>query len=160
MKEVHATASRAIRAEPDVVYKILADYRVGHPAILPKRAFLSLDVDEGGVGAGTEFLLRMKSFGTIREMRAKVTEPKPGRVLVETYESREGIQTTFEVRPAESGSGSVVTIQTRWTARGLRGWIEAMLAPPFLRKLYLEELGNLARAAEGPMNTQTRRVEG
>jgi len=52
-----------------------------------------------------------------------------------------------------SGSGSIVTIQTQWTARGLRGWIEATLAPPFLRKLYLEELGNLARAAEGPMNT-------
>src|SRR4030095_85973 len=83
MKEVHATASRTIRAEPGIVYAILADYRVGHPSILPQRTFLSLEVEEGGAGAGTVFRLRMKSFGTVREMRAKVAEPKRGRGLIE-----------------------------------------------------------------------------
>ena len=146
MREVEASAALQIPAPPAVVYGILADYRVGHPSILPRRVFLSLDVEEGGIGAGTVFRVRMKSFGVTREIHAKVSEPAPGRVLAETDEVL-GIRTTFEVRPGEAGQGSHVTIRTRWVARGLFGWIEARLAPAFLRRVYGEELRNLARAA-------------
>ena len=112
MRQVLATASRLIHAPPKIVYGILADYRRGHPSILPRRGFLSLDVEEGGIGAGTVFRLRMKVIGVTRAMRARVTEPIPGQVLVETDESA-GIRTTFDVRPDGTGQDARVTIRTQ-----------------------------------------------
>jgi len=40
-----------------------------------------------------------------------------------------------------------VTIMTEWTPRGCAGWVQRLLAPPLLRKIYAEELRNLARVA-------------
>jgi len=145
MGDVRATASLVIQAPPKLVYGILADYRQGHPSILPRRAFLSLDVEEGGVGAGTVIRVRMKVFGVTRQMRARVSEPMSGRLLVET-DVDTGLTTTFDVYP--EGKGTRVTILTQWVTRGLRGWAEGLLAPRFLERLYEEELQNLARLAE------------
>ena len=39
MKPYQVSAVRRIDAAPERVFDILADYRVGHPAILPKRFF-------------------------------------------------------------------------------------------------------------------------
>jgi hypothetical protein len=141
-----AEASLDIRAPQAVVHTILADYKVAHPAILPKRAFLSLDVEQGGTGAGTVFRFEMRVFGAVREARAVVTEPIPGRVLVETI-AELLLQTIFDVQPTEGGVACRATIRTEWPTRGLRGWIEGLLFPGYLRKLYAEELQNLARAA-------------
>ena len=40
------------------VYEVLSDYQEGHPAILPRKYFIDLTVEEGGRGAGTVFLVK------------------------------------------------------------------------------------------------------
>ena len=89
------TASSRVAAPAARVYDIIADYRDGHPSILP-RAFRNLQVDEGGRGAGTRFHLDVHAFGRKETMRAAVTEPQPGRVLVERDLDRPTM-TTFTV---------------------------------------------------------------
>lgn len=148
MADIVVTEARDVAAPPRAVHAVFADYRVAHPAILPKRAFLSLVVEKGGTGAGTIFRLEMKAFGAKRTMRAEVTEPEPGRRLVET-DLDTGLRTTFGFEPLDGGARTRVTLRTEWTTPGLRGWLERRFAPRFLRKVYAEELANLARAVEG-----------
>ncbi len=69
-------------APADRVYAIIADYRNGHPHILPKQ-FRNLTVEQGGVGAGTIIRFEVRVFGQTQHFRAVVSEPEPGRVLVE-----------------------------------------------------------------------------
>lgn len=145
MAEVLVTAAREVKAAPGVVYGIIADYHDGHPHILPEQYFGPLTVQRGGVGAGTRIRFTMKGLGPEREMIADVEEPEPGHILVERYPATGGT-TTFLVEPA--GAGSVVTFRTEWTSRGLRGWIERLLAPPFLQKVYRAELDKLQALAE------------
>ncbi len=147
MPQVSATASVVIPAPPEVVYGIIADYHAGHPAILPPRFFQNLTVLEGGIGAGTRIALQLRSWGTARDLQARVTEPLPGRRLVETYE--DGTETAFTVEPESGGREARVTISTTYEKAGLRGWIEGMLVPGFLRSVYAEELRMLSDAARG-----------
>ena len=42
------SASKLISAPVRSVYDLIADYRNGHPRILPKPYFVSLHVEEGG----------------------------------------------------------------------------------------------------------------
>src|SRR5690606_26579640 len=83
MPEVVVRESAEIAAPPNVVYGIIADYREGHPSILPPRWFTHLHVERGGVGAGTVIRFGMKSDGRVREMRAEGVGPEPGRGRVE-----------------------------------------------------------------------------
>jgi uncharacterized protein YndB with AHSA1/START domain len=148
MPRIQATASAVIDAPPQTVYAILADYRHGHPQILPKAYFSALVVEQGGTGAGTRIRFDIRLLGTTRSVRAAITEPEPGRVLAET-DLDTGAVTTFTVVPAPGGGGTDVTITTAWTASGVRGWVEGRIAPPMLRRIYTEELQNLARHAAG-----------
>jgi len=146
MSEIRVEATAHIPAPPAVVYGILADYRVGHPGILPPEYFRDFAVEAGGVGAGTSIRFRMVGLGTSRTTRGRVEEPEPGRVLVERYDDT-GAVTRFTVDP--DGAGSRVTFATVWHAAALRGLVERLMAPPFLRRVYASELENLARAAAG-----------
>lgn len=146
MVQVTIHASAHVPAPPGVVYRILADYREGHPSILPPRWFAYLHVERGGVGAGTVIRFGMKSGGRVREMRAEVAEPEPGRVLVERGLDERGTVTTFTVDPACDG-GTLVTIRTTWRAAGVAGFVERLLAPMLLRPVYREELARLAERA-------------
>ncbi len=146
MSEIRVEVSAHIPAPPTVVYGILADYRVGHPGILPPEYFRDFTVEEGGVGAGTIIRFRMVGLGASRTTRGRVEEPEPGRVLVERYDET-GAVTRFTVNP--EAAGSRVTFTTVWNAGGLRGLVERLMAPPFLRRVYASELANLARAATG-----------
>src|SRR5678810_58918 len=92
------SASRTIAAPPQRIYSILADYREGHPSILP-RQFTHLTVERGGVGDGTIIQFTMGLLGRTQRFRGFVSEPEPGRVLVETYETN-GVVTSFIVDPA------------------------------------------------------------
>jgi hypothetical protein len=144
MPEIHTSLSAVIDAPPRVVYRILADYRDGHPRILPRKYFGDLVVEEGGVGEGTRIRFEMRSLGGVRTFRAAITEPEPGRVLVETGVDS-GIVTTFTVERAPSGGGGTrITIDTRYHRSGLRGWVERLFAPPFLRTVYRAEVALLA----------------
>lgn len=125
---------------------VIADYQDGHPHILPRPPFVSLDVDEGGVGAGTVIRFRMKMLGTTREMRAAITEPEPGRVLVESDAAGE-VVTTFTVDPVEGGK-SRVTIATDMKIPGEPlGWFQKKLITRLLRPVYLREIEQLGRVA-------------
>ena len=144
MSLLHASAERTIPAPADAVYALLADYRNGHPRILPP-AFSDLTVLRGGVGAGTEIRFALELAGRRDVVEASVDEPEPGRVLSETYPKKSAV-TRFTVDPA--GSQSHVRIETTWkSSRGLAGLIERIVAPRLFRKLYAEELDLIERWA-------------
>jgi len=161
MPVVRVSTSAVIRAPARVVYGILADYRDSHPRILPPRYFPRLEVERGGTGDGTVIRFEMRAFGVTREIRATITEPTPGQVIVETDEVT-GARTSFTVTPesasARPGAGLVVpdaageicrvVIETVWERRGMRGWLERLSAPALLRRIYAEELALLAKLAE------------
>ena len=138
------TASAHINAPAARVYGIIADYHTGHPSILPK-PFKNLVIEQGGIGAGTIIRFEVHAFGTVTKCRAVVTEPEPGRVLVETNLEPTPSPTTFTVDPAADG-GCTVTFVTEATSKpGIAGVIERWLSKRFLAKLYAEELALLAK---------------
>ena len=107
------SASARIEAPARRVYELIADYRDGHKRIVPPRYFKSLDVEEGGFGAGTIIRVTMHILGADRTYRARVTEPEPGRVITET-DLENGLATSFTVTP--NGDAADVTI---WRTRRL-----------------------------------------
>ncbi|MCB9452140.1 MAG: SRPBCC family protein [Anaerolineaceae bacterium] len=136
---IHVEASQIISARPEAIYAIFTDYRVSHPAILPKPYFASLVVEEGGQGAGTVFRAQMDVMGTKTDLRMVVSEPQPGRVLREEDETA-GIVTTFTVEPV-SAEETRVTLATDFrSSPGLKGWIESLLNPLITRRIYRQEL--------------------
>jgi hypothetical protein len=145
MPLISVSVSATIRASASLLYEIIADYRVGHPSILPPEYFGRLDVLAGGRGAGTRIRFEMKAFGRTNVVTAEVSEPIPGRELKETLS--DGIVTTFLVEPVPPGEARV-TISTTYRKNGLRGWLEKMLAQRFLRGVYTAELAQLARVAK------------
>src|SRR5690348_7088206 len=76
------SAAAEIPAPADLVYAIIADYRDGHPQILPKPPFAALVVDQGGIGAGTTIRFQMRLLGLTRAFRATIAEPAPGHTLL------------------------------------------------------------------------------
>ena len=144
------SASAIIPARRERVYSLIANYHDGHPRILPKQ-FKSLTVEQGGVGAGTVIRFQMNVFGKKQTFRAAITEPDPGRVLVETDLDANGAVTTFTVNPGHAPADSNVTISTELPVRpGFLGAIEKKLSTLLLRPMYRKELQNLARVATGP----------
>ena len=98
-----------------------------------------------GAGAPVELPPQQAALATAAE---QITEPEPGRVLVESDLDREAV-TRFVVEPVrdDGRERSRVTISTDWSAPGPRGWIERLVAPAVLRRIYAEELRNLEAAA-------------
>jgi hypothetical protein len=144
MSQIHAEASHVIDASPAAVYAILSDYRVGHPAILPKQYFKELTVKEGGQGAGTVIDIRMEVMGKELRFHQTVSEPEPGRVLMES-ETDGSIVTTFTLDPINNGNQTRVTIATNAKpSPGITGVIERILNPIVQRRMYTEELHILA----------------
>lgn len=144
MKAQTAAVSRVINAPAETIYNIIADYRNGHPRILPKEYFLSLEVEEGGFGAGTVINFKMRLLGQTKSFQAIITEPEPGRLLVET-DLKTAIPTSFRLEPALNGRQTRLTIATE-----LRGQnpVEAFIAKLLLQKVYRKELELVANMAE------------
>lgn len=149
MKRQIASASRIIRAPAAAVYEIIADYRTTHPLILPKPYFLSLDVEEGGYGAGTIVNFSMRLLGQTRAFRSLITEPEPGRLLLE-MDLNSGVTTRFDVVPFEDPDRTLVTISTELRNRPA---VEAFMAKLMLQRIYRRELHLLARLAEARAQT-------
>jgi hypothetical protein len=148
MQSYHITESALVKAPAELVYNIIADYHNGHPYILPKPYFLNLEVEQGGVGAGTVIRFQMRVLGKTESFRATVTEPEPGRVLVESNQPQ-GSVTTFTVDPVEGGQNAQVTFATELPARGgLSGLLERFLIKLMLPRIYRKELAQLAAVAE------------
>ncbi len=148
MAQHQITASALIPLPTQQVYAILADYRQGHPKILPQPPFTNLTVEAGGYGAGTVIRFQMRLMGRLQDFHADITEPEPGRVLAES-DRNTGAVTTFTVEPREQGQAAFVTITTTTPVRaGLRGRVEGWLATRLLQPIYVKELAQLA-AIEG-----------
>ena len=77
MPRVSTERSAVIPARPEVVYGIIADYRNGHPNILPRRYFGELIVEQGGIGAGTVINFTTHVLGNTRHFKHTVSEPEP-----------------------------------------------------------------------------------
>ncbi len=154
MAEILISASAVVRAPPSVAYGILADYRDGHPHILPKPHFGALTVESGGIGAGTVFRVQARQGMKMHTYRMAVSEPEPGRVLKE-QDLDSDLFSTFTVDAAPGGH-SHVTIETRWTRGGVQGFIERMVLPLAARPIYLQEIANLERLARERSGTAPR----
>ena len=148
MAKHSVTASALIPAPPQNVYQLIADYRNGHPRILPKPYFIALHVEKGGYGEGTIINYQMKVMGRVLSFRAVITEPTPGHVLVET-DLNTGAVTTFTVDPRSDSWQSFVTITTTIDVPdGISGRIQGWLTAQLLRPIYVKELAQLAAVAQ------------
>jgi hypothetical protein len=144
MSKIVVEASDVIPAPAEKIYAVLADYHEGHPSILPQPYFRELVVEEGGRGAGTVIGIRMEVLGVEQRYHLHVSEPEPGRVLMERDPDLD-LTTTFTVAPLNGGSRSLVTIATESRpSPGLRGLLERLVNPAVTRRIYQEELKNLA----------------
>jgi hypothetical protein len=151
LSRARVIASARIAAAPRRLYDVLADYRHGHGQILPKR-FSDLTVERGGFGAGTIIRFRLRIGGRTQTFRAAITEPDPGRVLVETNLEGKVAITTFTVAAEGLGEMSTVTIATELSVRGgILGAIERLLKTKALQPLYREELQRLAAFVSAPV---------
>jgi uncharacterized protein YndB with AHSA1/START domain len=139
MGKVEASAERTIDAPAGQVYGYLADMHQ-HPRFLPP-AFSDFQVEEGGVGAGSVTRFAVTAGGRTRSYRMRVTEPEPGRVLVES-DTNSSLVTTFNVEPRDGKS--LVRISTSWDgAGGIGGFFERTFAPRAMHRIYLDELERL-----------------
>src|SRR5262249_18853568 len=126
MPRHRVSAEAVVDTPPGLAYAVIADYRDGHLRIIPRPPFVSLEVEQGGTGAGTVIRFQMRVFGRVRTFRAAITELEPGRLLVET-DLDSGTVTTFAVVPVEDGRKSRVTITTDIETRGgLLGRLERL----------------------------------
>src|SRR5262245_35865612 len=107
MPKHHVSASALIAGPSDRVYSTIADYKNGHPGILPKPHFVSLSVEKGGIGEGTVISCEMKLMGRTRSFRAIISEPDPGRILVESVLDNRMV-TTFTVERRDSNRQTFV----------------------------------------------------
>ena len=101
-------------------------------------AFSAFEIHRGGVGAGTEASWTVDLGGHSRRMSATITEPEPGRRLVETGD---GVVTTFTVVP--SNGGCVVRFDTEFDEPGLGGIFLRLFIRRMLGPLYADELERL-----------------
>ena len=140
MTTAHAEYTMLIQASPATVYSILTDYHKAHPAILPKQYFKEILVKKGGQGAGTEFHLTMEIFGAKRNYDMTVSEPEPGRMLVE-MDPVSGTTTYFVVDPTANPQECRMTIKSDATlSKGLAGWFEKLMYVPISKHIYKQEL--------------------
>jgi hypothetical protein len=149
-QQVRIHAEGIINASTQAVYDIIADYRTSHPEIVPRPYFQGIQVESGGVGAGTVIAVTMRVLGTTSVMRQRVSEPEPGRVLVES--NLDGtLDTTFTVAPVSGSEDrqSKVSITTLMQAHaGVRGAVERWLVPRILQPAYQKELQLLQAVAQ------------
>jgi hypothetical protein len=137
-------AERRIDAPAAVIYHCLADYREHHrPGGFLPPAFEQLEIDRGGIGAGTEYRFVMAVGGRRRAISTTVSEPVPGHTLVETGS---GIETTFTVEP-DSG-GARVRFDTVIEAAGLQGILNRLFAARMIGPIYEDELQRLEAHAK------------
>ncbi len=143
MRCAHAYAAAVIAAPAADIYAMLADYRTEHPRILPPQYFSDLQIEAGGIGAGTVFQVRTHVLGIEQRYHMIVSEPDPGRVLAE-IEPALRLITRFTVTPIDPQHARV-EIATGWElARGVKGIIDQVSTPFFMRRIFKLQLRHLA----------------
>ncbi len=142
MQTFRVSSSARVHAPAAEVYRLIADYRDGHPRIVPPKYFSNLVVEEGGYGAGTRISFNMRVFGQTQYARAVVEEPQPGRVLVERYPDKNAA-TIFEVVPAGEKACDVTIATEMPKTPGVRAALERFFAARVLPKIYRDELARI-----------------
>jgi len=148
MKHYRVIASRRVDAPPAEVYAVIADYRRHHPHIVPPEYFERLDVLEGGVGAGTRTRVHMHVLGKKRVFEQVVTEPEPGRVLMEANADGSAL-TTFTVEASGEGASHVAIATDIPLQPGLHGVLERLAVSLLFPRIYKRELVRLAEYVRG-----------
>jgi Polyketide cyclase / dehydrase and lipid transport len=150
MGQIKVKAEAVLNARPEDVYTTIADYKKGHPSILPKKSFYDLKVEEGGYGAGTIMSFKSRVLGVEQSFHQRVSEPEPGRVLVEQdMDTVQNVITSFTVIPVEQGQKSHVEISTMMnTSPGLKGFVERVVVSIFNPPIYRQELKLLESVAQ------------
>jgi len=150
MGQISAKAVDILEARPEDVYATIADYHEGHPSILPRKNLYDLRVEQGGYGAGTIIRFKARFLGVEQSFHHRVSEPEPGRMLVEQdIEPGQNVATTFTVTPLENGRKAQVEICTTLNASpGLRGLVERLLVPLMNPPIYRRELKLLEAVAQ------------
>lgn len=140
---LHVEASAQVSAPAAAVYRMIADYRAGHPRMLPPKFFRNFRVIHGGYGEGTMIEFDVIAFGQTVHLRATVSEPEPGSVLAETN-LNDGSVTWFTVAPSGPSSARVTIATDRRLQRtGVLGWIESAMTRSYLHRLYAQQLAQL-----------------
>lgn len=139
MTSHHVSVKRRIGAPAPLTYSIIADYRNGHPRIVPPKVFQNLIVEDGGTGAGTTIRFDMRVLRTVRNIRARIAEPSPGRKLTEE-DIDTGTLTTFLVEPAGDSACDTTIATELKLPDGPFAAIQARVAVWFLRRVYADEL--------------------
>jgi uncharacterized protein YndB with AHSA1/START domain len=143
MGRTRVQAERLIGAPPAAVYAMLADYTTHHPRIMPAPPFSDLEVESGGVGAGTVFHITVQMLGRRQRLHMRVAEPEPGRVLTETNLDT-GVVTVFSVAPGDGGSRTLAGMSSEWeTQRGLRGLVDRLVTPRLMGRMFAKQLRQL-----------------
>ena len=141
MRPFHFAAERLLDAPADLLYHCLSDYTHHHrhqPEGFLPNTFTRLDVLRGGVGAGTVIRFTTRVGGRSQTRTQEVSEPQPGRVLVE-WGNDEGSTFTLEPR----GDRTLLRIETTLQTSGLEGLFMRLLGGRILAPLYAEEMQNL-----------------
>jgi uncharacterized protein YndB with AHSA1/START domain len=137
-------AERRLAAPPELLYLCLANYREHHrPGGFLPPSFTDFEVTHGGIGDGTQASWTVTAGGRPRHIEATITEPEPGRVLLETAD---GLQTTFTVDPAPGGA--TVRFETVIDDPGVQGVLTRLFAERLLRPIYEDELTSLEAYAQ------------
>jgi len=142
----HFVAERVLDAPAATIYHCLSDYTEHHrhqpEGFLPP-AFTRLEVLRGGLGAGTLIRFTTRVGGRSMTRTQEVSEPVPGRVLVEWGD---GEGSTFTVE--SQGDRTLLRIETTLQVSGTEGWMMRLLGARILRPLYEDEMRRLEAYAQ------------
>jgi len=156
---IDATVSRMIDRPPEHVYAVLTDYRVGHPAILPRSFFSDLIVEQGGIGAGTVLRCSIRVFRREFPFRQRVSEPEPGRVLLET-DVDTGQLTRWTLEPHARGQHTLVILYSAFPPLpGIMGLLDRLSKPAIIRSIYTRELQQLHDYLHSMRPDQTHQIQ-
>ncbi|MEU6734249.1 SRPBCC family protein [Streptomyces physcomitrii] len=146
MAQVEATTQRTLSAEPDDVFRALADYSGTRESLLPEQ-YSEYEVREGGTGEGTLVHWRLQATSKrVRDCLLDVTEPAGGELVEKDRNS--SMVTTWRVTPAGEGRSRVV-VSSVWNGTGgIGGFFERTFAPKGLNRIHDEILAKLAVTAE------------
>jgi ribosome-associated toxin RatA of RatAB toxin-antitoxin module len=141
MKTFKVSVERVIDASPQQVYNVIADMEE-HRRILPKQ-FESLEVLQGGKGAGTVSRTVMNVMGNRTTLELTIEEPDPGRIIREV-DKQAGIATTWTLTPIDDERRCQIRLVTEFPVKpGFAGFMERLLVPPITGSIYRQELENI-----------------
>lgn len=154
MGQIIVKKEAVVHARPEEVYATIADYREGHPRIIPPENLYDLQIEQGGYGAGTVIRFKSRLFGIEQPFHHRVSEPDPGRVIREDeIDAAQKESNLFIVTPLGDGQKSRVEIVVMMDASpGLKGLIERALAPMGISGLLRKELKLLETVAQQRQN--------